>query len=158
MPSHPSTVDHARVLCPPAVIILAGFFGGMALDLLMPIEFLPPPLDAILGWPLAVFGAALMATAVVMMRRVGTTVNPFGRTLRLVTGGPFRISRNPIYVGLIFVYIGLSLRFGLLWSLVLLPVVVVVLTWAVIKREERYLLTKFGRAYLDYQARVPRWF
>ena len=71
---------------------------------------------------------------------------------------PYRFTRNPMYLGLVFVTAGLALLANALWPLILLPVVIVILRRAVIDREERYLTAKFGEEYLQYKARVRRWF
>jgi protein-S-isoprenylcysteine O-methyltransferase Ste14 len=75
----------------------------------------------------------------------------------VVESGPYRFSRNPMYVGSTVGYTGLALLFNLAWPVVLLPIVLIVLTVAVILREERYMHARFGPAYETYCARVPRW-
>ena len=78
-------------------------------------------------------------------------------TTALAVGGPYRFTRNPMYLGLVFITAGLALLANALWPLILLPVVIVILRRAVIDREERYLTAKFGEEYLQYKARVRRW-
>ena len=73
----------------------------------------------------------------------------------MAVGGPYRFTRNPMYLGLVFILAGLVLLANALWPLILLPVVIV--RRAVIDREERYLTAKFGEEYLRYLARVRRW-
>ena len=98
---------------------------------------------------------ALDIWAVATFRRLGTTPNPAGPTTALAVGGPYRFTRNPMYLGLVFLMAGLAFLANALWPLVLLPVVIV--RRAVIDREERDLTAEFGEEYLRYKARVRRW-
>jgi protein-S-isoprenylcysteine O-methyltransferase Ste14 len=75
----------------------------------------------------------------------------------VVQTGPYRFTRNPMYVGSTIGYLGLALLFNVAWPVVLLPIVLIVLTLTVILREERYMHARFGPAYEAYCARVPRW-
>ena len=75
----------------------------------------------------------------------------------LVASGPFRVTRNPLYLALTLVYVGAALIVDRVWPLALLPVVIGVLQWAVIRREEAHLSGRFGDAYAAYRRRVPRW-
>jgi protein-S-isoprenylcysteine O-methyltransferase Ste14 len=74
-----------------------------------------------------------------------------------VTGGPYRRTRNPMYVAMTLLYLGASLLMNGLWPLLALPVVLAALTFAVIRREERYLSSAFGAEYDAYRRRVRRW-
>ena len=91
------------------------------------------------------------------MHRAKTGVNPNRPTTVLLTGGPFRLSRNPMYLGMVVQYVGLALLFNSLWAIVLLPLALVVVNLTVIKREEWCLEQKFGQEYQAYKARVRRW-
>ena len=86
-----------------------------------------------------------------------TAVLPGGATRLVLQSGPFRLSRNPLYVGLIALDAGLALLAHSFWALVLVPVGIVALTWGAIRPEERYLTGKFGSDYDTYRARVRRW-
>lgn len=109
------------------------------------------------GWFLAGVGLALIIWAVVVQYKGGTDPNPFGKTEALVVGGPYGFSRNPIYVGDLFVQAGIALALGWLWGLVLLPVSAWVLWRFVIRKEEAFLAERFGETYDAYRARVRRW-
>ncbi len=74
-----------------------------------------------------------------------------------MTGGPFRFTRNPLYVALDILFIGLSLEVDMAWGWVMLVPLLVVMHYGVIRREERYLERKFGDAYRAYRARVRRY-
>jgi protein-S-isoprenylcysteine O-methyltransferase Ste14 len=91
------------------------------------------------------------------MRRAGTNVDPYEPATAIVTGGPYRFTRNPIYVGFTLVYVGISAFTNALAPLMLLPAVFAVMRRGVIEREERYLERKFGGEYLEYKGRVRRW-
>ena len=87
-----------------------------------------------------------------------TSILPGGATNVVLQAGPFRVSRNPLYVGLIALDAGLALLAGSFWALVLVPVGIAALVWGAIRPEERYLAAKFGAEYEAYRARVRRWF
>jgi protein-S-isoprenylcysteine O-methyltransferase Ste14 len=87
----------------------------------------------------------------------GTSVLPGGPATELLQAGPFRLSRNPLYLGLIALDIGLSLLMASFWALVFVPIGIAALFWGAISPEERYLSSKFGSDYEAYRARVRRW-
>jgi protein-S-isoprenylcysteine O-methyltransferase Ste14 len=109
-------------------------------------------------------GVLLIAPAVVLalwclllFRWAGTAVEPWHPSTVLVTGGPYRLSRNPIYLAMAVAFAGLACAVDSLWLLALLPVLVLALDRGVIAREEPYLQRRFGAAYRDYRVRVRRW-
>ena len=91
------------------------------------------------------------------MRGAGTAVSAYKSTTSMVTGGSFQFSRNPMYLSLTMLYVGIAIVLKALWPLMLLPITLVGITLGVIKPEERYLERKFGQEYLSYKARVRRW-
>jgi protein-S-isoprenylcysteine O-methyltransferase Ste14 len=82
---------------------------------------------------------------------------PGQSTVTLLERGPFRISRNPLYLGLIIFYLGVALLARAVWAFALLPAGILALWWGAILPEERYLRSTFGAEYLAYQRRVHRW-
>jgi protein-S-isoprenylcysteine O-methyltransferase Ste14 len=156
-PSETQQQDTAGVVAPPPLIYLAGLVVGIVLDALLTEGSLPWPIRWILGGVLAVAGLALLASFNTAFTRRGTAVEPWKPTTAIVTTGPYRITRNPAYLGMALLYIGITLLADAPWALLVLPVVIVVIDRMVIAREERYLERKFGREYLDYRARVRRW-
>ncbi len=145
---------------PPPIFFAAGF--GVAWLLHRRLEFFIDGTGAgatqtALGSALLAAGLLVMATGIVTFVRARTTVVPDRAARQLVTWGPYRWSRNPMYVGLTIAYVGLSLVTNLAWPLVVLPAVLVTIRFAVIAREEQYLRAAFGDAYRDYQRRVRRW-
>jgi protein-S-isoprenylcysteine O-methyltransferase Ste14 len=149
--------DTAGVIAPPPLIYLAGLAVGFGLEALLPDASLPGALRWVLGGVLVVAGAVLLASFNTAFTRKGTAVEPWKPTTAIVTTGPYRLTRNPAYLGMALVYIGIALLAGAVWVLVPLPIVLAVIDRAVIAREERYLERKFGREYLDYKAGVRRW-
>jgi protein-S-isoprenylcysteine O-methyltransferase Ste14 len=91
------------------------------------------------------------------MRRVETNASPYKPSTSIVTSGPYRFTRNPIYVGFTLMYLGLSIFANALWPVLLLPGVITMMRRGVIEREEAYLERKFGEEYLSYKERVRRW-
>jgi protein-S-isoprenylcysteine O-methyltransferase Ste14 len=152
-----SDPDTSGVRIPPPLFYIAGFLVGVALELAVPID--DPPLAITLAGALIAGGLwlALDGAAMVFFRRAGTSMVPFNPTTALVTTGPYGRTRNPMYLGMAFLYIALALAFGVIWALIVLPLVIVAVDQLVIAREEAYLVRKFGDPYCDYMARVRRW-
>lgn len=91
------------------------------------------------------------------MHGAGTNISPLKPSINLVNTGPFRFSRNPLYVAMMLLYLGLTLLFNSWWGVALLIPVLVVLHIGVVRREERYLERKFGEEYLAYRSQVRRY-
>jgi len=91
------------------------------------------------------------------LRAAGTSIRPSSPASTLVTHGPFRLSRNPMYLGLTLVYLGVTLLMNSVWTALFLPLVIGTLYLTVIRHEERYLAATFGDEYDNYRGRVRRW-
>ncbi len=124
---------------------------------LHPGHFLPPSLASWIALPWLLFAAALFVWAALSMSRGGTSLPPGTPTRAIVTSGPYRFSRNPVYVAMLLILSGIGLHKDCVWFLLLTPVLFGLLHWGVVLREERYLERKFGSTYLDYKSRVRRW-
>jgi protein-S-isoprenylcysteine O-methyltransferase Ste14 len=155
---HVAAPDHAEVRILPPLLLLGSILLGVALHWLWPLGF-----AAGAGWRVLV-GLALLAVGIgagawtiVWMRRTKQDPDPRKPSPELILGGPFRYSRNPIYVGMALVQAGVGIALGNAWVLLLLPPTLLVLARGVIEKEEAYLARKFGAAYADYRARVRRW-
>ena len=109
------------------------------------------------GLALAVAGLLLSFWGIFTFRRARTAIIPHRAASRLVTHGPYRFSRNPMYVGLTIAYVGGALLIDSTWPIVLLPLVILALLSLVVQREERYLHAAFGEDYAAYSRRVRRW-
>ena len=153
-----SPEDRPDVIARPPFLYLAALVLGIGLDLLWPATVgLEPSLLYSVAGALVAAGGALVALAARRFRAVGTNVPTNRPTTALVTDGPYRVSRNPIYIALSSFYVGLALFADSPWALALLAPLLVVMRYGVIAREEAYLARKFGAAYLGYKASVRRW-
>lgn len=147
-----------RTLIPPPAPYVAALLGGWWLDrYAMPLAFDDGWASRPLGWVWLAVGLALFGWTLWTFHRHHTTVNPYASATTLCTGGPFRFSRNPIYLGDWFILIGISLLMNTLWPLVFAPLIWITLRFGVIRYEEAHLEAKFGNAYRDYKTRVRRW-
>jgi len=144
--------DRPGVIAPPPVIFLAAFVLGW-----FGRRFVPYYQSFTVAAVFCVVGAALLSWGGVTMLRARTHIDPYKPATTLVTNGPFRFTRNPLYVSVNLLYIALCVVLGLTSSLVLLPIADVVLYFGVVKREERYLESKFGDRYRAYRSKVRRW-
>lgn len=152
-----SKQDTAGVIAPPPLIYLAALVIGLGLGYLAPTPFLPRSLAYGLGAVLILIAACIVIPARRMMQRAGTAITPTIPTTALVTTGPFRFTRNPLYVGLTLLYLGIAVAARSLWALALLLVALAVMQRGVIDREEHYLERRFGADYVRYRERVRRW-
>jgi len=151
------TVDNPGVIAFPPALFAGTLALGLLLHFIFPVNFLPRSI-AIASGVVVIVGAALIAiSAFRAMRRAQTAVNPSHPTTAIVSDGAFGFSRNPIYLSLTLLYVGIALLFNALWVLLLLLPLVVVVQSGVIRREERYLERKFGDEYLRYKGSVRRW-
>lgn len=95
--------------------------------------------------------------AMVLFRRHKTAIAPWHPSTALVTDGPYRRTRNPMYLGMASLFLGLTLSVGLLWGLAVLPLVMGVIDIWVVRPEEKHLEQVHGDAYRSYRSEVPRW-
>ncbi len=150
--------DSPGVIAFPPLLYGGTLAVGLILHFFVPVRPLPSLPARLLGAVLLVGGGALVKWGVNSMRRAGTNVRPDQPATTIVVDGPFRFTRNPLYLGLTGLYAGVALLVDALWPLVLLVPLLVIVKWGVIHREERYLEAKFGETYRLYKARVRRWF
>ena len=151
------TPDNPGVIAPPPLIYAGALAIGLLANRLYPIAFLPRGLSRVLGWPLIVGGPVVGSLGLREMKRADTNVDPREPTTAIVTGGPYRFTRNPLYLSMTLIYGGITALANALPAALLLPVVLHIMRRGVIEREESYLERKFGDEYLDYKARVRRW-
>jgi protein-S-isoprenylcysteine O-methyltransferase Ste14 len=149
--------DNPGVIAPPPLIYAGALAIGLLANRMYPVSFLPRVLRRMLGWSLIVGGFAIGSLGLRQMRRAGTNVDPREPTTEIVTEGPFRFTRNPLYLSMTLIYSGITALADALPAALLLPVVLHVMQRGVIEREESYLEHKFGDEYLNYKARVRRW-
>ena len=149
-----------RRMALPPLLLLAALATMLALHMLLPLLPLPPLL--LFPWRAtgAVFGTAgvaLVLWAGTIFTRVGTAIHPLARSSFLVRSGPFRFSRNPIYLGMVLILSGAALALGSAAPWLIIPVFIGVIVRQVIAGEERKLTAEFGAEYLEYCTRVRRW-
>ncbi len=156
-PAESPTVDHAGVPFPPPLLYAGGFFAGLALERAWPLPRPPAPVAKRLGGSLMALGAALPASGATLFQRHRTSVLPVRPTTSLVTSGPYRVTRNPMYVGFALAHAGIALRMRSTWALLMLGPVLAAVQRVVIAREERYLERRFGAEYRRYREQVRRW-
>jgi protein-S-isoprenylcysteine O-methyltransferase Ste14 len=152
--------DNSGVRIFPPAIFLAGIGAGFLLQWLWPIPIAPDGLllaVRIAGGLVMVLWLGLNIWALATFVRAGTTPNPTRPTTALTFNGPYRFTRNPMYLSLAFLQVGVALLANALWPLVLAIPVLWLVKRIVIDREENYLERKFGEEYLAYKRRVRRW-
>ncbi len=145
------------MVAPPPLIYAGALATGLLANTVLPTVFVQCRVTRLLGLPLLGAGLLLFLSGLLTMRRAGTDVRPDKPTSSLVVAGPYRFTRNPIYLGFTLFYGGITALANSLPSALLLPFVLVVMRRGVIEREERYLERVFGEEYLQYKARVRRW-
>lgn len=146
------------VIAPPPVLYLGTFLLGFAIHAVSPAWIFPTThLPVILGGALFALSGVFARWAFLTMRRLGTAASPKKPSEVLATSGPFHLSRNPIYVAMTGLYLGLVFLVNSLWTLILLAPLLLFMYWGVIRREEHYLSEKFGETYTVYKSKVRRW-
>ncbi len=153
----PQSGEDPGIFRGPPILYLVAFVAGWAIHSAFPIPFLAAGwLQLAIGLLMIVLAGAFWVSAILALRRAGTAIDPGKPTTTLVTQGPFRFSRNPLYLSLAVIYLGAATSLDTLWPIVFLPGILAAIR-LVILQEERYLERKFGQEYLAYKARVRRW-
>jgi protein-S-isoprenylcysteine O-methyltransferase Ste14 len=150
--------EHAALPLPP--LIYLGFLVlGLTANLVYPLPLSSPERTLVLfvGAGVVTCGLLFGAWALWAMWRAGVSALPGREPARLVSDGPFRFSRNPIYISLAVMYTGLSVALNTFWPLAFLIFAIVTVDRRIILREERFLEKKFGEEYLSYKVKVRRW-
>ena len=145
---------------PPPAWFAAAFFAGWGVQFLVPLTIHSPTVARIshaIGFGLLVCGGLLALSCLGIFLLARTTFIPFGRASTLITRGPYRATRNPMYVSLVLAYLGGAGLLVQFWPLLFLPVPLAILNWIVIPFEEARLREAFGSAYEEYCAKVRRW-
>ncbi len=142
----------------PPILALGFIILGVLLGKFIPVL---PALAAtplrLAGMPIVLIGLLIGFSGFSAILRANTTLNPHGTVTSVVTSGIYRFTRNPMYLGFMFMVIGFPLANGTLWGLILAPFFVLTMNRLVIEKEEAYLEKKFGDAYTSFKRRVRRW-
>jgi protein-S-isoprenylcysteine O-methyltransferase Ste14 len=150
--------ENAEVIVRPPLAWAVAIILGLAVNWLLPLPFLPAGIPV--GWLGAlvfVLALALAVWAVITISRAGSNVPTNQPTTVIVESGPYRFTRNPIYLGMFLGLVGLAIAFDSLWLLLMLVAFALVIRYGVVAREEAYLERKFGNVYGAYRSRVRRW-
>ena len=145
------------IVLPPVLVGGTLLVGVLIHYAIWTVVLLPTVLARVLGVVVFISAGVLAHFAQLAMKRVGTSVLPTQPTLALATDGPYRFSRNPLYIAAIGVYLGVTLWVNGLAPLLLMLPMTWLLHWGIVLREERYLEARFGDAYRSYQTTVRRW-
>ena len=157
-PSDPvDSSDRVGIVVPPPLYALAGLGAAYGLQVWATPPWPVPVAMRLAGAAVAVLAVAFAVWAVVTLLRRRTPFDPYRPTTAIVADGPFRRTRNPIYLAFGFGVLGIGLAAGWWWSVAAAPVVVLALDRFVVQAEERYLAGKFGPEYEAYRRSVRRW-
>lgn len=160
---HSSSIekDAAAVRIFPPGVPLVTVIAGLVFGYIWPVDLsiLPgPPLRYWIGGAIIIASIYFLGfRAVSTMRRSGQSENPYKKTTEVIEEGPYRFTRNPMYLQMVLICFGLAILLANIWILILTPVCGLLLHFLVILPEELYLKRKFGDGYLDYKKRVRRW-
>ena len=149
--------DRADVIAPPPFIYLIALAIGLLVDLLYPVQVLPTPFAIGIGLLLIAAAGPIVISALRAFSGAKTTFGFRKPASAIVTNGAYRFSRNPSYVALTLLYIGIAFLVNSVWVLLMVVPAVTLMNFGVIKREERYLEAKFGDEYREYKTTVRRW-
>jgi len=141
----------------PPVFYAIAFVAGLVANWVVPQLIAPPQIALPIGGALLMAGALLAVWGKRTMERAGTGVSPLFPARVLVTTGPFRFTRNPLYLARTLLYVALALLMDTPWPLLTLVPLLGLVHHGVVLPEERYLTAKFGREYENYKTRVRRW-
>ena len=154
--------QHARddrgvvLLARPPIVYLISILAGFGLNAVWPVELVPRAIEP-LGGSLILLAVALFVLSVRQFRRARTPIRSRKAVTAVITTGPYRFSRNPIYVSFTLLQVGLTMWTNSAWVAGTLIPTLVLISYGVIAREERYMAQKFGDEYLRYTAAVRRW-
>jgi protein-S-isoprenylcysteine O-methyltransferase Ste14 len=149
--------DNPGVIMHPPLLYLSGVVIGAVVNWMKPLPVSHSSFVRIIGLVVVILGIIWTNWGRLAMKAHGTNINPTKPTTTIVRSGPYRLSRNPLYLGLTIVYLGLSLAVNSWWCLLLLIPISLLMHFQVVLREERYLDRKFGETYREYQRRVRRY-
>lgn len=149
--------DSPGVITLPPLIYLGGLTAGVLLHHWMPLHFMPVAQTGLVGFAFLLVAALIALSAKRAMHAAQTNINPRKPTTSIVTSGPYRFSRNPLYLSLVLILIGSACAADAAWILIMLLPVLAIVQVGVIQREEAYLTRKFGDEYVQYTKRVRRW-
>jgi protein-S-isoprenylcysteine O-methyltransferase Ste14 len=150
--------DHGPgIMIPPPLIYFIGFLLAYAMNRFYQIPMFGPPLSIVLALLAVTPSAVLGLWGLLEFWRARINPFPHKPSSSLVIVGPYRVTRNPMYVSLALLYVSFGFLLSIAWAFVVLPAVIFIVNIYVIRREESYLESKFGEQYRDYKKQVRRW-
>jgi protein-S-isoprenylcysteine O-methyltransferase Ste14 len=149
-------MEKKRKVIPPVYLLLSLILMFLLQRFFPVYQFVEPP-DAYLGIVPVLFGISVAAFSASLFRKANTGIEPFSEASTLVTNGFYRISRNPMYVGMFMMLLGFAFLMGGVGALLPLPVFVLIIRNRFVLGEERFLEESFGQRYLEYKSQVRRW-
>jgi protein-S-isoprenylcysteine O-methyltransferase Ste14 len=149
--------DNSGVRFPPPLLYVVGLLGGWMLERRYPLAWLPRHFGIAAGFLLIIAGVALSRAGARAIWKANSSIIPIRPTTAIVSSGVFALTRNPMYLSMVIIYVGVALLIRSAWAFILLPLVIIAVDRLVIAKEERYLGGKFGEPYLAYKKHVRRW-
>ncbi len=149
--------DNPGVKLPPPISFLGLGLIGVGMEYVIPLSI------GIDSWANYLGGGVIIVSILSIMfmfklyKRYETEIEPWKTTSKIITTGPYKYSRNPVYIFFCGVPIGLGIAFNTYWALFAFIPALIIVYYTAVKKEEKYLETKFGQEYLDYKAKVRRW-
>ncbi len=142
---------------PPPAVAFFYLFLGLGLDFIFPsLRIIPSPFN-LLGWIILVAGIGIGAWGFMHFQKRGANINPYAEPNKMVTDGPYRFTRNPMYLGNLLMILGIAVLVGTLLPLLASVVYVVTMNNTFIFQEEKNLEKLYGQKYRDYKKQVRRW-
>lgn len=152
-----TNTDHPHVVLNPFIIYFGLAVAAVLLQKYLPLPFIPAQAARITGAVMVVLNFIFGLPALIGMLRAKTSPNPGRPATSLLLSGPYKISRNPMYIGLTLLFAGLLFYFQNPWGLFFVPAAIWLITVWVVLPEEKYLEKKFGEEYIRYRSSVRRW-
>lgn len=151
--------DSAAIRIPPPVFFFACLGCGLLMEYFFPIHLisLSPMLRLIVGGAFLIISGCLAGCAFFALIKNKTPFDPSKSTVKIVTDGAYRFSRNPLYLSLLLLLFGIAVLMSSIWLFVAVPILYALFLFKAVKPEESYLSEKFGEAYSNYSAKVRRW-
>ena len=151
--------DSAGIRIPPPVFFFVCLGCGLLLESFFPIKLISisPIPRVIVGGIFILIASYFAGSGFLILIKNKTTFNTAKSTSKIVTDGAYRFSRNPLYLSLMLLLLGIAILMFSLWLFFAIPILYLILLFKAVKPEESYLSQKFGKEYLDYSAKVRRW-
>jgi len=151
-------IDVLQIIAPPPILFLVSLLSSCGLNYIFPTKLSNKNhILVICGVMLFLLSATIALWSFITMQQAQTSANPYKKSAHLTTLGPFKYSRNPIYLAMTGLYLSISLPINSIWAYILFLPLLLVMYWGAILREEKYLMSRFGESYLIYKKAVPRW-